>query len=143
VIDKMNPKAGNWIPKAIIALWVAVVIFGFGYEGWKELWLSLDGKEISATLIVQGHGMKPGVFVYEYTINGVQYNGDCRPGGTARLGDQILVFVSASHPSFSSFKVPNFPPWTALMPIVLLLSLEVYLLKTLIRRSENSSNVRA
>jgi hypothetical protein len=132
----MNATAGNRISKSIIALWVAVVIFGFGYERWKDLWLSLDGKETPATLIFQGHGLKPGAFEYQYTIHGVQYNGGCRPGENARVGDQILVFVSASHPSFSSFKVPNFSLWAALIPVALLLWLEFYLLKTLIKPRE-------
>lgn len=136
----MNKKTNTRIVRAIIALWVAGVIIRWSYDGWEELWLTADGKQIPATLIV--HGLKPGAFVYDYTITGVHYNGGCTPGDNARLGDQILVFVSASHPSFSSFKIPNFSLWTTLIPIALLLWLEFYLLKTLIMQPANSSTAK-
>ena len=139
----MNAKIANRVPKIIIALWLAAMIFGIGYQSWKEVWLTADGKQMPATLIVQGHGMKPGIFVYEYTISGVQYNGECRPGENARLGDQILVFVSASHPSFSSFEIPNFSLLYTLIPIALLLWIEFYLVNNLIRPADDSSKTRA
>jgi hypothetical protein len=139
----MGAKNPSRLPKVIFALFIALTIFAWGRECWKDFWLYLDGRQIPAILIVQGNGMKPGTFVYEYTVKGVQYNGDCRPGGNAQLGQQTLVFVSRSHPWLSSAQLPSYSPRYAMVVMALLLWLEFYIIKTMIKPSSSSNKPAA
>jgi hypothetical protein len=128
----------------LIALVLGGMICSSFYGYWKDFWLSLDGKQITATIIVEG--LKPGSLDYEYVVNSVQYIGSGHRGvdldNNAHVGGPTLVFVSSSHPSLSSPQLRAFSPWGASAIMALYFSIEVFVVKALVKKhrpSEKSS----
>jgi len=131
----MAPKRQGLTTLVVLALFVAGMLASGIHTYWRDFWLTVDGKETVATLIVPGS--KPGAYVYSYTVNSIRYNGEGNAGVTldqnAHVGAQIFIFVSSSHPWLSSGQIPNFSIWQALICIALFLVIEFYIIRTAIR----------
>jgi len=132
-MEKMNQSKTGMVA---LALFVGVIIVSSLYQYRKDFWIAYDWKQVLAIIIVNGSHQND--FVYEYEVNGIQYNGDGQKrvdslGSNIHIGSHALVFVSTSHPWLSSPSLKIIPPWEPLVAMLILFSIEFYILKELIR----------
>ena len=123
-------RATMWL----VAVLAAALLISALMHDWSEIWIYQDGRQRPATISA---GRSHGVFEYEYIANGVHYSGQGQSGrylsSNTRVGQSVLVWVSASHPQFSSPEMPIFSPWVELAIAVALVGAEIVAVKNLVR----------
>lgn len=99
-------------------LWAAfTALFLIFYAGPRHFrdsyFLTKDAKEATAVLTEQ---RQHGVFRYKYSVAGHEYSGASQRNWeqekyrNVEVGNESVVFYSASHPWISSLETPQFPP---------------------------------
>ncbi|MDB6064413.1 MAG: hypothetical protein JWR26_621 [Pedosphaera sp.] len=130
----MSAKNQGGAAMVVLALLVGGMIFSACRDYWKDFWISLDARKTVATIITE---RSHGVYDYQYLVNGVQYIGQGQRGRTldsdAHVGGQALVYLSSSHPWLSAPQLPVFSPWNPLVIIAVLIAVEFYIVKWLIK----------
>ena len=123
-------KAGMWV----VALLFAGLIFGAFSTYWADFWIYQDGRQITATISAE---RSHGVWEYDYVANGVDYVGAGLRGKNlkqdAHIGEQVLVWVSASRPQYSSPEMLPFSPWRISIVVAVLFVAEFFAVRSLVR----------
>jgi len=128
--QKDQGKPAIWM----IALLAAAMLFAAIKHDWSDIWIYQDGVQTPASLSAE---LSHGVFEYEYVANGIHYIGQGQRGRNlsqaSHVGQTLLVWVSATHPQYSSPDMPIFSPWVALAMVVVLVAVEIFAVKSLVR----------
>jgi hypothetical protein len=99
------------VPVLIMILVFSWVISFFVESAWTTHWVSKDARQGAATAVGRswrGHGAVD----YEYVVNGQTYTGVGGGRRNIRIGDQVPVFYSTSHPWLSMLRRPESSPST-------------------------------
>jgi hypothetical protein len=118
------------------ALWIGVIALVYFFVAgvrvfWTSYWLAKDAKQ-SVALITRGGAH--GVVDYTYAADDHQYTGSSRRNWENEkyrnvfIGEQSIVYFSASHPWISSLETPLFPPRTTLFYGLVILFLSGWVL---------------
>ena len=109
-------------------------VLGFVHQIWAEHWLHKDAQPVSAT-ITRVHPKR--VLEYRYTVNGKEYVGkgtrdwEAERDHQLEVGEKETMFVSTSHPQFSSLRLSG-SAWIGLPIVMAVLVFELFLLAVLI-----------
>jgi hypothetical protein len=102
------PRLVGWI----VAVILGIFVIGWGKATWRNYWLLSDGQEGVAVVTTEswsGHN----AVNYRYTVNQKEYAGTSTRNwqqpkyGKVQVGDQSVVYFSASHPWLSLLYKPR------------------------------------
>ena len=132
--DSARKKRDEWIVRigllAMAAVFGYSFIFKFLYNARAQYWLTVDAKQTMALIIKE---LEHGVVEYKYSVAGTEYNGASQRNWEQKkyrdvgVGQESIVFYSASHPWLSSLTTPQFPPAGTVVLFIALL-MEFYLI---------------
>jgi hypothetical protein len=146
--ETTHKKRDEWIVR--LGLLGIAIFFGYSFIGgqlrgnWIEYWLAKDAKQTMAMLTEE---FSHGVVEYTYSIGPTTYTGRSQRNWEqpkyrdVGIGQNSIVFYSASHPWLSSLETPQFPRSGSIILLVAI-PIEFFLIVTVINpRSRWALNV--